>query len=75
MLQQKPGSYVLLGAGNCRESLHNPNYNFNNEVLPLGASYRAELVKDMLQFRTFFVLIFSTRVSVIWGKADILCSG
>ena len=49
MLQQKPGSYILLGAGDCRATLHNPNYDFNDEVLPLGARYWAELVEDLLQ--------------------------
>jgi hippurate hydrolase len=49
MLQEKPGSYILLGAGDCRAGLHNPNYDFNDEVLPLGARYWAELVEGLLQ--------------------------
>ena len=49
MLQKKPGSYVMLGAGDCKAGLHNPNYDFNDEVLPLGAQYWAELVEDLLQ--------------------------
>ena len=28
--------------------LHNPNYDFNDEVLPLGATYWAELVETRL---------------------------
>jgi hippurate hydrolase len=48
MLQKRPGSYIWLGAGDCGGNLHNPNYDFNDEILPLGASYWAELVEDLL---------------------------
>src|SRR5208282_3185860 len=41
MLEARPGSYVWLGngpqAGGC--GLHNPHYDFNDAILPLGASY------------------------------------
>ena len=50
MLQARPGAYVFLGqggmAGGC--FLHNPNYDFNDEVIPLGAGYLAALVEDAL---------------------------
>ena len=50
MLQAKPGAYVWLGngpqAGGC--GLHNPHYDFNDEILPLGASYWVQLVDTML---------------------------
>ena len=50
MLKEKPGSYVWLGnggaAGGCL--LHNPNYDFNDEVAPIGASYWATLVEQEL---------------------------
>jgi amidohydrolase len=50
MLQEKPGSYVWLGnggaAGGCM--LHNPNYDFNDEVAPIGASYWVSLVEQEL---------------------------
>jgi amidohydrolase len=50
MLQQRPGAYVWLGqgggAGGC--FLHNPGYDFNDEVIPLGAGYLAALVEDAL---------------------------
>ncbi len=50
MLQAKPGCYVWLGnglgEGGCM--LHNPHYDFNDEVLPLGASYWARLVEQTL---------------------------
>jgi metal-dependent amidase/aminoacylase/carboxypeptidase family protein len=37
------------GAGSCM--LHNPHYDFNDEVLPLGASYLANLVEHILAAR------------------------
>ena len=50
MLNEKPGAYMWIGNGP-REGgcmLHNPNYDFNDEVLPLGATYWAELVETRL---------------------------
>jgi hippurate hydrolase len=53
MLQAKAGCYVFVGngpgAGGCM--LHNPHYDFNDEVLPLGASYWANLVEHILAAR------------------------
>jgi hippurate hydrolase len=50
MLQAKPGCYVWIGngpgEGGCM--LHNPRYDFNDEVLPIGASYWATLVEHVL---------------------------
>lgn len=50
MLLEKPGCYVWLGnglgEGGCM--LHNPHYDFNDEVLVLGASYWARLAEHML---------------------------
>ena len=50
MLQERPGAYVFLGQGggphNC--FLHNPGYDFNDEVIPLGAGYLASLVEQSL---------------------------
>jgi len=50
MLQAKSGCYVFVGngpaAGGCM--LHNPNYDFNDQILPLGASYWANLVEHIL---------------------------
>ena len=50
MLQEKPGSYVWLGnggaVGGCM--LHNPNYDFNDDVAPIGASYWVSLVEQEL---------------------------
>jgi hippurate hydrolase len=50
MLQKKPGAYVWLGngpgEGGCL--LHNPRYDFNDQALPIGASYWARLVETRL---------------------------
>ena len=50
MLQRKPGAYVWIGngpaPGGC--GLHNPHYDFNDEILPIGASYWARLVESVL---------------------------
>ncbi|WP_051906569.1 M20 aminoacylase family protein [Methylomarinum vadi] len=50
MLQQKPGCYLWLGngpgAGGCL--LHNPHYDFNDDILPVGASYWVKLVEMQL---------------------------
>ena len=47
MLEARPGSYVWLGTGN-GANLHNPSYDFNDEILPIGASYWASLVESVL---------------------------
>ena len=52
MLQAKPGAYVLLGngvegVGGC--SLHNPSYDFNDEILTIGADFWVELVQSQLK--------------------------
>jgi amidohydrolase len=50
MLQERPGAYVFLGQGGAQGGcfLHNPNYDFNDEVIPLGAGYLAALVEQAL---------------------------
>ncbi len=50
MLLARPGAYVFLGQGGAPGGcfLHNPNYDFNDEVIPLGAGYLAALVEDAL---------------------------
>jgi hippurate hydrolase len=44
MLQVKPGAYLRLGQGG-HAFLHNTRYDFNDEVLPLGAALFARLVE------------------------------
>jgi len=50
MLQARPGAYVWLGQGGGPGGcyLHNPGYDFNDDVIPLGAGYLASLVEESL---------------------------
>jgi amidohydrolase len=58
MLQQKPGCYVFIGNGEGLHrdaghglgpcNLHNPSYDFNDALLPIGATYWARLVEQFL---------------------------
>jgi hippurate hydrolase len=50
MLQAKPGCYVWIGNGPGEGGciLHNPRYDFNDEILPIGASYWATLAEHVL---------------------------
>ena len=50
MLQAKPGSYIWIGNGDGEGScmVHNPGYDFNDEILPIGASYWVQLVNNIL---------------------------
>jgi len=55
MLQQKPGAYLWLGQGDGSAKplapLHHPNYDFNDNVLPLGVKWFVEVVKKQLEHR------------------------
>jgi len=44
MLNARPGSYLFLGQGD-GAGLHHPEYNFNDDVAPIGASFFAKLVE------------------------------
>jgi amidohydrolase len=48
LLLERPGSYIWIGNGEDREFLHHPRYDFNDDILPLGASYWARLVETVL---------------------------
>ena len=49
-LETKPGAYIWIGNGADTDEpmLHNPHYDFNDEILPLGASYWARLAETAL---------------------------
>jgi hippurate hydrolase len=47
MLEACPGAYIQIGNGTTAD-VHHPQYNFNDEVIPFGASYWAELVETRL---------------------------
>ncbi len=53
MLQAKPGCYAWLGAGTGPDSpgLHSPRYDFNDDVLAIGASYWVRLAEQQLAAR------------------------
>src|SRR3990172_1201619 len=53
MLQARPGAYVFLGQGGGPTGcfLHNPGYDFNDEVIPLGAGYLAALIEESLPLK------------------------
>lgn len=50
MLEAKPGAYAFLGqagpAGSCM--VHSPHYDFNDDLLPIGASYWVALARQTL---------------------------
>jgi hippurate hydrolase len=50
MLEQKPGCYIFIGNGDSDGGrvLHSPHYDFNDEILPIGASYWSRLVEMVL---------------------------
>ncbi|GHU18281.1 amidohydrolase [Betaproteobacteria bacterium] len=51
MLREKPGCYVWLGngSGSSSSALHNPHYDFNDEILGIGLSYWIGLVETALR--------------------------
>jgi len=53
MLQARPGAYVFLGQGGGPTGcyLHNSGYDFNDDVIPLGAGYLAALVEASLPLK------------------------
>ena len=50
-LEKRPGAYIWIGsgAGADQAMLHNPHYDFNDEILALGASYWARLAESVLE--------------------------
>ena len=50
-LEQTPGAYIWIGNGAAPDQamLHNPHYDFNDEILALGASYWARLAERALE--------------------------
>jgi len=62
MLQAKPGCYVFLGNGDGGHrdmghglgpcNLHNPSYDFNDDLLPIGATYWVRLAEAYLKKST-----------------------
>jgi len=44
MLEERPGAYIFLGNGEGAH-VHHPAYNFNDEIIPAGCSFFAEMVE------------------------------
>jgi amidohydrolase len=52
MLERAPGAYLLFGQRGADKGgtpVHNPGYDFNDDLLPLGASYLAGLAEQELR--------------------------
>jgi amidohydrolase len=47
MLQARPGAFIFIGNGDSA-GLHHPAYDFNDEAIPVGASYWVRLVETAL---------------------------
>jgi len=50
MLQEKAGAYILIGNGDGEGGcmIHHSSYDFNDRILPLGASYWIQLAENIL---------------------------
>ncbi|MGS2745040.1 amidohydrolase [Halomonas sp. LS-001] len=48
MLCECPGAYIWLGNGENSAALHNPHYDFNDALSPIGVSYWVQLVQTLL---------------------------
>jgi hippurate hydrolase len=50
MLNVKQGAYLMLGSGRGADEpqLHHPKYDFNDEILSVGASWWATLAEQQL---------------------------
>ncbi|WP_424941805.1 M20 aminoacylase family protein [Aliiroseovarius crassostreae] len=44
MLEERPGAYILVGNGDTA-AVHHPEYNFNDEAIPAGCSWWAEIAE------------------------------
>src|SRR5262245_6637728 len=48
MLESRPGAFIFVGNGDSA-GLHHPEYNFNDDVIPVGTSYWVKLVETALR--------------------------
>ena len=47
MLEERPGAYILVGNGDTA-MVHHPEYNFDDDVIPAGCSWYAEVVEKRM---------------------------
>jgi len=56
-LKEKPGCYIFIGQGTKdqnsphNQGLHSPFYDFNDDLIPVGSSYFAEVVENALPLK------------------------
>lgn len=56
-LKEKPGCYIFIGQGTKdknsphNQGLHSPFYDFNDDLIPVGSSYFAEIVENALPLK------------------------
>ncbi|MDA7948515.1 MAG: M20 family metallopeptidase [Hyphomicrobiaceae bacterium] len=48
MLEKSPGAYIRIGNGKESGPVHNPEYDFNDEIIPFGVAFWGELVENKL---------------------------
>lgn len=48
MLNARPGAYIMIGNGESGATVHHPEYDFNDEAIPAGCSWFAEMVETRL---------------------------
>ena len=51
MLESRPGAYMLMGNGLDGAMVHHPKYNFNDEAIPSGCSWWAEMIESRMPAR------------------------
>ena len=47
MLEARPGAMIRIGQGDTRD-LHHPEYDFNDEIIPIGSSYWVKLIETAM---------------------------
>ena len=47
MLEERPGAYILMGNGDSAP-VHHPEYNFNDDAIPVGCSWWAEVAEQRM---------------------------
>lgn len=50
MLEERPGAYILVGNGDTA-MVHHPKYNFNDEIIPAGCSWWAEIAERRMPLK------------------------
>ena len=50
MLEERPGAYILVGNGDTA-MVHHPLYNFNDDAIPAGCSWWAEIAEQRMPIR------------------------